>query len=291
MRHRLAGTLDYQRYIDRPVQMPLGRQHHTLKEREYTMYDSYIICTSPRSGSTLLCKLLGATAVAGNPRSYFHRGSIGDWLAYLKLDLDPSLPEIDHLEAIFAEALKQGRSQTDLFGLRLQGHSFEQFRDRLTLLHPAVATDRDRIEATIGRTLFIHLTRLDKVEQAISYVKAQQTGLWHKAPDGSELERLSAPTEPVYDAATICKAHDTFTGYDDAWKAWFADQNIDPLRLTYEALSADPIASLQQILLHLSLDPASAQYILPGTAKLADEMSRSWADRFLAELNTARNSA
>lgn len=254
-------------------------------------YDSYIICTSPRSGSTLLCKLLAATGVAGDPRSYFHLGSVRDWLFYLKLDIAPSSSESDQLEAIFAEAIRQGRGQTDLFGLRLQRHSFEQFRSRLALLHPTITTDRDRINATFGHTLFIHLTRLDKVEQAISYVKAQQTGLWHKAPDGTELERLSAPADPFYDTAAIREAHDTFTVYDDAWQTWFIDQNIDSLRLIYEDLSADPIASLRQVLLALSLDPASALDIHPGTAKLADEISRTWANRFRDELKIARDPA
>ena len=39
-------------------------------------YESYVLCTSPRSGSTLLCKLLAATGVAGNPDSYFHRPAV-----------------------------------------------------------------------------------------------------------------------------------------------------------------------------------------------------------------------
>ena len=35
-------------------------------------FEAYVICTSPRSGSTLLCKLLVATGVAGLPASHFH---------------------------------------------------------------------------------------------------------------------------------------------------------------------------------------------------------------------------
>jgi LPS sulfotransferase NodH len=32
---------------------------------------SYLICATPRSGSTLLCAVLGATGVAGRPAEYF----------------------------------------------------------------------------------------------------------------------------------------------------------------------------------------------------------------------------
>src|SRR4051812_39199959 len=32
---------------------------------------SYLVCATPRSGSTLLCELLSATGVAGRPQEYF----------------------------------------------------------------------------------------------------------------------------------------------------------------------------------------------------------------------------
>ena len=34
---------------------------------------SYVVCATPRSGSTLLCALLAGTGVAGNPEEYFER--------------------------------------------------------------------------------------------------------------------------------------------------------------------------------------------------------------------------
>ncbi|MEM7269766.1 MAG: Stf0 family sulfotransferase, partial [Pseudomonadota bacterium] len=45
-------------------------------------YASYVICTSPRSGSTLLCSLLKASGVAGAPESLFHEPSVEAWRAY-----------------------------------------------------------------------------------------------------------------------------------------------------------------------------------------------------------------
>jgi LPS sulfotransferase NodH len=43
-------------------------------------FDSYVICTSPRSGSTLLCKMLTSTGAAGKPDSYFFGTSLEEWL-------------------------------------------------------------------------------------------------------------------------------------------------------------------------------------------------------------------
>ena len=169
-------------------------------------YDSYVICTSPRSGSTLLCKLLASSGVAGNPDSWFHSPSVSDWLGYYNLTPEPSLDERDLLELSFRSAIAEGTQGKGLFGLRMQHHSFAFFRQKLALLHPELPNDIERFRAAFGRTLFIHLTRQDKVEQAVSYVKANQSGLWHAAPDGTELERLSPPADPVYSAREILQA-------------------------------------------------------------------------------------
>lgn len=247
-------------------------------------FSSYILCTSPRSGSTLLCKLLSATGISGNPGSYFHRPSLSEWLSYFNLNLEPTLSETDVLEAIFQAAMAKGSLDTGVFGLRLQRHSFDFFMEKLRILHPHHANDRERVEAAFGRTLFIHLTRLDKVEQAVSCVKAEQTGLWHVAPDGTELERVAPPAEPVYDAAKIRANYEDFTRFDLGWAQWFEEQDIAPLRITYDALSADPAGHLRIILEALGVDGNAANGVVPGVAKLADATNRDWAARFREEL-------
>lgn len=248
-------------------------------------YQSYIICTSPRSGSTLLCKLLAATGISGNPGSYFHRPSLSEWLSSFNLNLEPTLSETDMLEAIFQAAIAKGSLDTGVFGLRLQRHSFDFFMEKLRILHPGHANDRERVEAAFGRTLFIHLTRLDKVEQAVSCVKAEQTGLWHVAPDGTELERVAPAKEPVYDAADIRATYERFTAFDLGWQNWFEEQGIAPLRITYHALSADPAGHVRIILETLGLDGNAANGVVPGVAKLADAINRDWVMRFRAELD------
>jgi len=247
-------------------------------------YESYVICTSPRSGSTLLCTLLAATGVAGNPGSYFHEPSLSDWLRYFDLAPDPSATERDVLAEIFRAAMAKGSLDTGMFGLRLQRHSFDFFTEKLAVLHPEFSRDTQRLQAAFGRTLFVHLTRRDKVEQAVSHVKADQTGLWHAAPDGTELERLSLPQKLVYDADKIRARYDELSAYDRAWEDWFAAEEIGPLCLTYEALSKDPIETLRQTLDELGLDRAAAGGVAPGVAKLADKTSRDWVARFRSEL-------
>lgn len=244
-------------------------------------YPAYIICTSPRSGSTLLCQLLTATGISGNPGSLFHEPSLADWLEDYGLSADQYPTKHAALRAVFKAARAYGTGKTNMFGLRMQRHSFDFFMKQLDLLHPGLATDQARIGAAFGDTLFIHLTRSNKVEQAISYVKATQTGLWHRAADGTELERLSAPRAPVYDAPEITRRLTELSAQDTQWRAWFAAENLTPLRITYDDLSENPTDVLALILDRLGLDKTVARGIRPAVARLADETSHSWASRYL----------
>jgi len=246
-------------------------------------YRSYIICTSPRSGSTLLCRLLAATGRSGNPDSHFHKPSLDAWCGYYDIARDSVASERDLLEAIFDAAIAEGTGATDLFGLRLQRHSFDFFMRQLRILHPDPANDFERIQAVFGKTLLIHLTRANKLDQAISLVKATQTGLWHKAPDGTELERLSAPRDPVYDGDEIARHLGELAALDRDWETWFADEGLEPLRIAYDALSADPAGILAHILDRLQVAPEPGRTIDLPVAKLADATSRNWAERFRAE--------
>ena len=253
-----------------------------------TNNQSYVICTSPRSGSTLLCRLLGATGVAGKPGSHFHEPSISAWLDYYGLTDKAGDNDRHVLKRIFDAARAHGTAGTDVFGLRLQRHSFDFFVKQLDVLHPGLASDRARFEAAFGRTFFIHLTRPDKLDQAVSYIKASQTGLWHQAPDGTELERLAPPQKPVYDAAKITRQIAEFEAFDEAWDAWFSKEHIEPLRLTYDGLSADPNGTLANVLDRLGLDRRIAANIHPGIAKLADATNREWVSLYLAETDRGR---
>ena len=112
-------------------------------------YDSYVICTSPRSGSTLLCKLLKKTAVAGNPDSYFHRASISAWCEGRGINQRLSMPERDVLDLVFRATALDGSLETGVFGLRLQRHSFDFFAEKLAVLHTGFSSDGQRLTCRV----------------------------------------------------------------------------------------------------------------------------------------------
>ncbi len=192
--------------------------------------------------------------------------------------------EQELLDAVFRAAISECSRGSDIFGLRMQRHSVEYFLEKLATLRPGYSSDTGRIEALFSEVAYIHLTREDKVEQAISYIKAEQSGLWHMASDGTELERLSPPNDTVYDAERIRHQIQQFETDDRDWLRWFDGQQITPLRVTYEALANFPIEVLCQVIEFLGFDRDAAQDVEPDVAKLADATNQIWADRFRAEI-------
>ncbi|MCT8974809.1 Stf0 family sulfotransferase [Microbaculum marinisediminis] len=248
------------------------------------MYDAYILCGTPRTGSTLLCGLLASTQAAGDPDSFYSRRFMPAWAEEWGLPSPDSMAERDYDITYLAAAIEVGKGGTAIFGLRLMRENLDDLSAILDRIHPGLPSDAARFERAFGKTLYIHLSRENKLAQAVSLVKAQQTGLWHIAPDGSELERLAPPQDPVYDFERIRQELAELESHDTAWNTWFAAQGITPVRIGYERLSADPAAALVRLCEALGIAAPHIADVKPGVAKLSDETSLEWMRRYRADL-------
>jgi trehalose 2-sulfotransferase len=248
------------------------------------MFDGYIICGTPRSGSTLLCDLLASTKTAGNPDSFYWRQTISWWAEQWNLPKPDAMNETEFNIAFLNAAIRAGRGGTGIFGLRLMWESLDELQAILDRIFPQLPSDKARFERAFGRILYIHLSREDKLAQAVSLVKAEQTGLWHIAPDGTEIERVAPPQEPEYDFARIRREVIELETCNAAWNAWFEDQDITPLRIGYEQLSANPAATLILICEALGVSAPNADDVRPGVAKLSDQKSLEWMRRYHSDL-------
>jgi LPS sulfotransferase NodH len=190
--------------------------------------------------------------------------------------------------AYLSAAIKAGRAGTGIFGLRLQREYLSLLSGTLDSIFPGLPLDAERFERAFGKVMYIYLKRADKVAQAVSLTKAELSGLWHVAPDGSEIERLSAPQELVYDFERIHRVVSTLEAADREWNRWFEREQIDPMRLDYEAFSKDPAGTLVAICRTLGAKEPDMQSIRPGVAKLSDELSAEWIRRYKSDCITLR---
>lgn len=247
-------------------------------------FNAYIICGTPRTGSTLLCDLLASTKRAGNPDSFYGRKFLAWWAKEWNLPSPETMSERAYNIEYLNMAIKVGKGGTEIFGLRLMRENLGELSETLDQIHPGLASDRARLEKAFGNILYLHLSREDKLAQAVSLIKAEQTGLWHVAPDGTEIERLAPPKDPEYDFERISRELAELESYDVAWNSWFAEQQITPLRIGYETLSADPAATLSRICAELGVPAPNPDDVKPGVAKLSDAISLDWMRRYRSEI-------
>lgn len=246
-------------------------------------FSAYIICATPRSGSTLLCDLLTGSGVAGQPDSYLRPQDIGEWAEGWGIFGPTETTDRRFNQAYLAAMKRVGTAKTAVFGLRLMQQSIGEATARFNAALGSEADFAYQFEQAFGATLFIHLSRQDKLAQAVSLVRAQQTGLWHVAADGSERERTAPARAPIFDADQITRARDMLTADDAAWLSFFKQRGIEPLRLTYETLAAAPQATLSDVLAALGCDRRIAADARVQTAKMGDAISKGWAERMKPE--------
>ncbi len=242
-------------------------------------FSAYIICGTPRSGSTLLCDLLTASGVAGEPHSYLRPQDISEWAEEWGVRGPAAATDPKFNQAYLAAMTRAGKADTAVFGLRLMWQSIGEASARFDAALGSEADFAHQFEEAFGSTLFIHLSRQDKLAQAVSLVRAQQTGLWHVAADGSERERTAPAQAPVFDAEQITQARNMLTAADAGWFSFFEERGIQPLHLTYERLAADPQATLADVLAALGCNHNVAARVCVQTAKMADATSMDWARR------------
>jgi trehalose 2-sulfotransferase len=241
-------------------------------------YQSIILCANPRSGSTMLCDLMAATGALGRPQSFYRPESISDWAKRLGVNKQAGSEEFER--AYLAAIRKHGTDVTGMFGLRLMWDSVEGFVDRLSSVFGEQLSDAALFERAFGRPLYIHLVREDKVAQAVSLIRAEQTGQWHLSADGTVRQGTAEPLPVTYDAQAIETEIASLTRDDAAWQDWFAVQGLSPLQTTYEDLASDPLSVLRFLLTAMDRDPEVARDVEPATSKMADDESRQWIDRY-----------
>jgi LPS sulfotransferase NodH len=209
----------------------------------------YVVCSVPRSGSSLLCELLCTSGVAGAPTEYFDREQAAEFRRRWGVD------EAEYPSALVAHKTTPNGS----FGVKLHHHQMvEAFGDRGLL---AVWPD----------LRLVSIRRDDRVAQAVSWAIAEQTGRWASTHD--------APGTARYDRRHVARLLRRIRREEAAWDRWFVAVGIEPLRVTYERLVADPDGVVRAVLTHLGVD-ATVPLEPPTLERQADEESDRWAARF-----------
>src|SRR6201989_2488930 len=285
---------------------------------------SYIVCATPRSGSTLVCHALADTGVSGRPEEYYealrHSGrprrpeeyflgvedqSIRDHLGERAIGSDPpprsplwsrAAPD-RYLEWVF----EGGTPPNGIFGAKLMWGYFGDFvslvrnipayRDvPLAELLPAVFPD----------LTFVRVVRANKVRQAVSLWKAVQTATWREDQasstagsvegNGAAYQSFIEEHRPQlrFHYRAIAHLLDQLLTEDAAWDSFFEHSGIKPVLVLYENFAADYETSTLNLLDRLDLSPPEGFEFEPRMKKQSDRINDDWTKRY-SELRLGRD--
>ena len=221
---------------------------------------TYMICSQPRSGSSLLCEVLANTLHAGMPAEYLRP----DRMAMLKRRWDVETLD-DYLRAL----VERKTSPNGVFGLKAHWGQYARtfgegdWSGNWSNLFPGFR--------------FIHVRREDHLRQAISLVRALQTGSWSTVT-GPE----NAPA--VFDREDIARKIARVESEEAGWEQLFERNGIAPHRISYEELADSPERTARGVLEFLGVElPAGFRFDPPLMERQADELSEQWVARYRDE--------
>lgn len=196
---------------------------------------NYLICSTQRSGSTLLADTLHM-AGAGRPDEFFQMTG-------------------KSVQEMLASAWQSAAN--GYLGVKI--HYYQLAAHGIVSCLPSFFPDAK----------YISLTRRNVLRQAISLARARQTDAWTSL--------RSAICEPVFDPRAIDTAVRELLIEVDGWERFYRQHAIRPLRVLYEELDEDFVATLNRVQAFLDLE---MRVDLPRLKRQADAITEQWVDRW-----------
>ena len=271
---------------------------------------SYLVCATPRSGSTLVCKALRDTGVAGRPEEYFEAlrstgrprrpeeyftglddRSIFDELGNPESRGDATAPPPSWSRTAYDRYLdwtkEAGTTDNGVFGAKLMWQHLGDFAGLLRGI-PAYRELPlpDLLPAAFPNLTFVRVVRANKVRQAVSLWKAVQSASWSDAGAATEddppywafLEEHKPQLRFHYRA--IGHLLEQILAAEASWDAFFEHTRVRPILVLYENFAADYTTSTLNILERLQLEIPDDVHIEPQMKSQSDGVNDDWARRF-----------
>ncbi|MBN2499349.1 MAG: hypothetical protein JXB38_01200 [Anaerolineales bacterium] len=249
---------------------------------------SYFICTTPRTGSDMLCEVLTRTGVAGKPGEFFYPDRFPHFYEYFG---------VNTLETLIERVFVERTTPNGVFGAKMMtgGHLLpfiEQCR-QLPAYQGRPLAGHEIMADLFPNLQYIFLTRRNKVRQAISHWKAIESDVWHRTnqdltaseADKSQSDLLreeqsSFPAPQFYFESIDHLVQDILLR-EVVWQEYFDQAGVAPLTVVYEDFVRAPEDTLCLMLDYLSIPIAEDWYLDDiANVKLADATTEEWLQTY-----------
>lgn len=239
---------------------------------------SYMICATPRSGSSWLASLFWNTGAAGRPAEsflHYHARKTGKTGPEAGTD-DWNLPR----DAYLARARNLGMTANGVFGTKMM---LGYLDTTASWLGQPLGMNADRFDEIFQHYFpglrYLHLYRRDKVDQAVSMFIASETDAWRAWGAGSD------PSPPPYDAAKIREKYDLLVQEDAEWTIRLSGLPGFAGSIAYEDLRTDFSETIKDVFAWLDLHPtAYPRQEMTSVTRQASPLKAAFSARFKEEM-------
>lgn len=217
------------------INLQLGHKLLQSSDCEFiTPKISYIILSTPRSGSTALSEALTATKVAGFPQEHLRNSNL-DLAQYCQFDIKRYLSIL----------MSYQTTENGVFGTKIISSFLERlYQDNLDL------------NQLNNNFKFIYLIRRDKIAQAVSGFIASKTNMWHIYSEQqaqnykTQLQKVKIQDSELAD---VHKIYQNYLQQERFIEDFFKQYQISPLIIEYEKFFVSPEEHLKSILKYLDI--------------------------------------
>jgi trehalose 2-sulfotransferase len=274
---------------------------------------SYLVCATPRSGSTLVCQALKETGIAGRPEEYFEAllqsgrprrpeqyftgvddQSIFDHLGQLGRSDEPPprspLWSRSAYDRYLEWVLDAGTTENGVFGAKLMWGYFGDFVSLLRNIPEYRDVPLAELLSRVFPNLsFVRVVRANKVRQAVSLWKAVQTASWRQEEGSGNGAGVEQPYRAYLESRgpqlrfhyrAIGHLLDVILAEEASWDAFFEHSRIKPELVLYENFYADYEVATRNIVERLGLELPPDWKAKPRMKRQSTGLNDDWARRY-----------
>jgi LPS sulfotransferase NodH len=251
-----------------------GPEHDSpVRARPECSVRSYVVCSTPRSGSGLLCRGLAGTGALGVPLEYFNpatRATLSE-----RWRCGPDLQG-------YLDALHSRRATgTGVFGVKVHWDQLSLVRAEAEARqndHFVYETPDALLDRLFPRARFVRIVRQDLDRQAVSYWRALNSNVWSVGIDGQS--GMEAETPYSFEGIDSCRR---WVEHGElCWDRLLRARKEDALVVTYEELVANVARTVERVADYISPE-TSVTIPTPSTRRQSDERSSELLERFRSD--------
>ena len=244
----------------------MGDTHFSEKKYDLAQFEGkpktyYMICSTGRSGSSLLGSLLINTGIMGVPHEYFSDAHGKPLIERFGI---PTAPTFD-FNKYFTAIEKWRTTSNGVFGIKAHiNQCLPHFKSGFIKQH-------------FKNLKFIHILRRNIVAQAVSWSIANQTGKW--------TSHGTMKKAAEYNFENILRGISVSTTQNAIWDQFFIVNGISPHIIFYEDLLVSPGDVIQGVVDYVGVDAkVSVDLASAALEKQGTKINKMWEERFKSEL-------